>query len=206
LSGGYCSDDYTNGHLVGEDAVTWIKARNYNRPVKFALLHFDTQVPVQSSARYGGFFAALDEAGIKYTIEVKQPGEQIDLALAAATDIMTAHPDIDLFFCSHGLSMLGAVQAVSQSGNAGKYYVFGYDVNQLVAEMVLSYENILQASIAQDPYMQGYNGIKQLTKVIKGEEQPFGDTAIVPGIVLSKNDPDNIISFLKTKYNVTYQR
>jgi ABC-type sugar transport system substrate-binding protein len=161
---------------------------------------------VQSSARYGGFFAALDEAGIPYTIEVKQPGEQIDLALAAATDIMTAHPDIDLFFCSHGLSMLGAVQAVSQSGNAGKYYVFGYDVNQLVAEMVLSDENILQASIAQDPYNQGYNGIKQLTRVIKGEEKPFGDTAIVPGIVLSKNDPENIISFLKTKYNVTYKK
>ncbi|GHT78047.1 periplasmic sugar-binding protein of ABC transporter [Spirochaetia bacterium] len=206
LSGGYCSDDYTNGHLVGEDAVKWIKARNYNRPVKFALLHYDTQNPVQSGARYGGFFDALKEAGIQYTIVAKQPGEQIDLALAAATDIMTAHPDIDLFFCSHGLSMLGAVSAVAQSGNAGKYFVFGYDVNQLVAEMILSDENILQASIAQDPYVQGYNAIKQLVKVIRGEQKAFGDAVIVPGIVLSKNDPNNIISFLKSKYNVTYKR
>jgi simple sugar transport system substrate-binding protein/ribose transport system substrate-binding protein len=201
LSGGYCSDDYLNGHLVGENAVIWIKQR-YDRPVNIALMHFDTQVPTQSKSRYGGFFAALDEGGIKYTIVANQAAEQIDLAFAAATDILTANPEVDFFFCAHGLSMLGAVQAVDQGGFAGKYFVFGYDVNQQVAEMVLEDKNILQASIAQDPFNQGYNAIKLLKKIIAGEAQPAGKTDPVPGIVLSRTDPGNVRKFLKDKYGV----
>jgi simple sugar transport system substrate-binding protein/ribose transport system substrate-binding protein len=201
LSGGYCSDDYLNGHLVGENAVIWIKQR-YDRPVNIALMHFDTQVPTQSKSRYGGFFAALDEGGIKYNIVANQAAEHIDLAFAAATDILTANPDVDFFFCAHGLSMLGAIQAVDQGGFAGKYFVFGYDVNQQVAEMVLEDKNILQASIAQDPFNQGYNAVKLLKKIIAGEAQPAGKTDPVPGIVLSRTDPGNVRKFLKDKYGV----
>lgn len=201
LSGGYCSDDYINGHLVGENAVIWIKQR-YDRPVNIALMHFDTQVPAQSRSRYGGFFAALDEGGISYNIVANQAAEQIDLALAAATDILTANPNVDFFFCSHGLSMLGAIQAVDQAGFAGKYFVFGYDVNQQVAEMVLEDKNILQASIAQDPFMQGYNAIKLLKRTIDGTVQATGKTDPVPGIVLSRTDPENVRKFLRDKYGV----
>ncbi|MDR2759116.1 MAG: sugar ABC transporter substrate-binding protein [Spirochaetaceae bacterium] len=201
LSGGYCSDDYLNGHLVGENAVVWVKQR-YNRPVNIALLHFDTQVPAQSKSRYTGFLAALDEGGIEYNIVASQAAEQIDLALAAATDILTANPNVDFFFCAHGLSMLGAIQAVDQAGFAGKYFVFGYDINQQVAEMILEDKNILQASIAQDPFMQGYNAIKLLKKTIAGEVQPTGKTDPVPGIVLSRTDTGNVRKFLKDKYGV----
>lgn len=198
LTGGFCSDDFANGHMVGESAAKWIKER-YNRPVKIGLIHFDHQVPAQSKNRYGGFFKALDEAGIQYKIVADQGAEREDLALVAANDIITANPDIDLFFGANGGGLVGAVQAIEQSGLAGKCHAFGYDANDIISSLLLSDNGILVAVAVQDPFNQGYNSAKLLIEAIQGKIKGSGATEPVPGFLLTKYAPQAVRDYRKSQ-------
>jgi len=66
LAGGYTSDDTTNGKLVGTNAAEYIK-ENITGDVNVGRVDFDDQLPDQSKARWGGFYAGLDEGGVTYT-------------------------------------------------------------------------------------------------------------------------------------------
>jgi len=191
LTGGYCSDDFDNGYLVGEYAAAWIQA-HYDRPIKVGLIHFDHQVPAQSTNRYNGFFKALDDAGVEYEIVADQGAEKEDTALVAANDIITANPDVDIFYGANGGGLTGAVQAIEQSGLSGKVYAFGYDANDIISSLLLSDNDILQGVAVQDPYNQGYNSAKLLIQAIRGEAEGTGDTDAVPGFVLNRDDLDAV--------------
>jgi simple sugar transport system substrate-binding protein/ribose transport system substrate-binding protein len=191
LVGGYCSDDFANGKMVGDYAAKWIKDK-FSRPIKVGLIHFDHQLPAQSQARYKGFFAGLDEANIQYTIVANQGAEREDNGLVAATDILTANPDIDIFYGANGGGLVGAVQAIDQAGKAGKAWAFGYDANAIITTLLLSNKGILQAVVVQDPYQQGYRSAKLLISGIRGQVQASGSTEAVPGFILSRDDLDAV--------------
>ncbi len=199
LVGGYASDDYANGYLVGEYAAKWI-AEKFDRPVKFGLIHYDHQLPEQSSNRYGGFFAALDEAGIEYTIVADQGAEKEDLSLTAASDIITANDDIDLFYCANGGGLQGTVQAIAQSGKAGQIYAFGYDAQEGICQQLLDENDILQGIVVQDPYAQGYQSATMLIKYLNGEVEATGTTESTPGFLLTRDDPEAIEEYVAENY------
>lgn len=199
LSGGFCSDDFANGEMIGAVAAEWIK-KKYDRPIKIGLIHFDHQVPAQSKNRYGGFFKALDDAGVAYSRVADQGAERDDMALVAANDIITANPDIDLFFGANAGGLVGAVQAIEQSGLAGKCYAFGYDANDVITSLLLSDNGILIGVAVQDPFNQGYNSVKLLVDVIRGKAQATGKTEPVPGFILSRDDTAAINEY-RTAHN-----
>lgn len=199
LVGGYASDDYANGHQVGEYAAEWI-AEKYDRPIKVGLIHYDHQLPEQSSNRYGGFFAALDEAGIEYEIVANQGAEKEDLALSAASDMITAHPDIDVFYGANGGGLQGLVQAVAQSGKAGEMYAFGYDAQEGICQQLLDENDILQAIVVQDPYSQGYSSATLLIQYLRGEIEAVGTTESTPGFLLTRDDPEAVKTYVEENY------
>lgn len=194
LTGGFCSDDFENGHLIGEVAATWIK-KKYDRPVKIGLVHYDHQVPAQSKNRYGGFFKALEDAGVSYEVVADQGAERDDLALVAANDMITANPDIDLFYGANAGGLVGAVQAIEQSGLAGKCYAFGYDANDIITSLLLSDNGILIGVAVQDPFNQGYNAVKLLVDAIRGTAEAVGETKPVPGFILTRDNPEAIYEY-----------
>ncbi|HLO17621.1 MAG TPA: substrate-binding domain-containing protein, partial [Anaerolineales bacterium] len=100
LAGGYTSDDATNGKIVGTNAAEFIKA-NIKGDVNVAQVDFDDQVPEQSKARWGGFFAGLDEAGVKYTKVATVSSHIQDDAVAKVSDMLTAHPEINVIWASN---------------------------------------------------------------------------------------------------------
>ncbi|HMZ18305.1 MAG TPA: substrate-binding domain-containing protein, partial [Blastocatellia bacterium] len=77
------------------------------------------------------------ERGFQDTIKQKFPGIQIaafqfgegnrSVSIDRATDILTAHPDLNGFFASNEPSTVGAAQAVKQKGLAGKVVLVGFD-------------------------------------------------------------------------------
>jgi len=199
LVGGYASDDKANGYQIGEYAAKWI-AEKYDRPIKIGLIHYDHQLPEQSSNRYGGFFAALDDAGIEYEIVANQGAEKEDLALSAASDMITAHPDIDVFYGSNGGGLQGLVQAIAQSGKAGEMYAFGYDAQEGICQQLLDDNDILQGIVVQDPYSQGYSSASLLIQYLKGEAEVTGTTESTPGFLLTRDDPEAVEAYVEENY------
>jgi ABC-type sugar transport system substrate-binding protein len=189
LSGGYTSDDATNGKVVGDAAAKYILA-NLKGDVNVARVDFDDQLLDQSKARWSGFYSGLDAAGVKYKEVAKASAHAQDTALAATLDMLTAHPEINIIFAANDGSTIGATQAVKQAGLQGKVFVFGYDGGDQQTSMILSGDNILLAVVAQDPYSQGYKAVESLALTLQGKPNPdAGKITIVPGMYLGIDDP-----------------
>jgi simple sugar transport system substrate-binding protein/ribose transport system substrate-binding protein len=197
LIGGYSSDEFANGKMIGEEAAAYIKEK-YDRPVKIAIIDFDHQVPSQSKARYGGFLAALDEAGVAYTIVGQQSAEKEDLALTAADGIIAANPDVDIFFCANAGGVIGAVNAIKQSSIAETCIAFGVDGNDVITTLLQDNSGILQGVVVQDPYNMGYKAMQLLIANLKGENTgTSGKTTAIPGQILMRGDTEAIAKYRK---------
>jgi sugar transport system substrate-binding protein len=197
LAGGYTSDDATNGKIVGTNAAEYIKA-NVKGDVNIAQVDFDDQVPEQSKARWSGFFSGLDEAGVKYTKVATVSSHVQDDALTKVTDMLTAHPEINVVWASNDGGTIGAAMAVKQAGLEGKVFVFGYDGGDQQTSMILSSDNILQGVVSQDPYTQGYKAVESLALTLQGKTNPDkGKITVVPGMYLSATDPAGVNAWRK---------
>lgn len=192
LAGGYTSDDATNGKIVGTNAAAFIKA-NVTGDVNVAQVDFDDQIKEQSQARWGGFYAGLDEAGVKYNKVAAVSSHIQDDAVAKVSDMLTAHPEINVIFACNDGSTIGAAMAVKQAGLQGKVFVFGYDGGDQQTGMMLSGDNILLGVVAQDPYAQGYKAVESLALTLLGKPNPdAGKIVVVPGMYLGVSDLDAV--------------
>jgi hypothetical protein len=102
LAGGYTSDDATNGKIVGTNAAEFIKA-NLKGDVNIGQVDFDDQLKAQSQARWGGFYAGLDAAGVKYNKVAAVSSHIQDDAVTKVSDMLTAHPEINVIFAINDL-------------------------------------------------------------------------------------------------------
>lgn len=89
------------------------------------------------------------------------------VALNAATDIITANPDIKGFYSACGPNGLGIAQAVKAAGLAGKVVIVTFDPNPEV--IPLFEEGVIQVMIAQDPFQMGVRGVDAIDAVINGK-------------------------------------
>jgi simple sugar transport system substrate-binding protein/ribose transport system substrate-binding protein len=192
LAGGYTSDDATNGKIVGTNAAEFIKA-NIKGDVNVAQVDFDHQIPEQSKARYSGFYAGLDEAGIKYNKVAAVSANMQDDAVAKVADMLTAHPEINVIWACNDGGTIGAAMAVQQAGLEGKVFVFGYDGGDQQTSMILSENPILIGVVSQDPYTQGYKAVESLALTLQSKSNPDkGKITVVPGMYLSSTDPAGV--------------
>jgi len=192
LAGGYTSDDATNGKIVGTNAAEFIKA-NITGAVNVAQVDFDHQIPEQSKARWSGFYAGLDGAGVEYTRVAAVSANMQDDAVAKVADMLTAHPEINVIWACNDGGTIGAAMAVQQAGLAGKVFVFGYDGGDQQTSMILSENPVLIGVVAQDPYAQGYHAVESLALTLQGQtNSDAGKITVVPGTYLSTSDLDAV--------------
>jgi ribose transport system substrate-binding protein len=120
------------------------------------------------------------ERGFQDTIKQKYPGIQIAvfqygeasraISIDRATDMLTAHPDLDGFFSSNEPSTVGAAQAIKQKGAAGKIQLVGFDSSPNLIEDLRT--GVIDSLIIQNPYRMGYEGVKTLVNKLNGKESP----------------------------------
>lgn len=196
IVGGYTSDSKQIGETSGKAAHDFIKNKLGGK-AKVAILQFKSQVPEQSTARVDGFKSALKDLGDGIEYVADQDAWLQDAAVQKAGDILTAHPEVNIIFAANDGGTIGATMAVKNAGKAGKCFVFGVDTGTQQIEMLKSDDNILQAITGQDPYNMGYKAMETLIKSIKGEDVTAtkGKTIIVPGTLLSRDNPDGITKF-----------
>ena len=122
---------------------------------------------------------------MKYTKVATVSAHVQDDALAKITDMLTAHPEINVIFACNEGGTIGAAMAVKQAGLEGKVFVFGYDGGDQQTSMILSGDNILLGVVAQDPYAQGYKAVESLALTLQGKANPdAGKITVVPGMYL----------------------
>jgi simple sugar transport system substrate-binding protein/ribose transport system substrate-binding protein len=167
---------------------------------KIGIVDFVALLPEQSNARSEGFLSQLkDLPGVE--VVAAQSAWLAEAATQVAGDIITANPSINVIYACNDGGTVGATMAVKNAGKAGKIVVFGIDGNEQLANFMLSPDNILQATTAQQPYAIGKKTIEMSLKAVKGEA--MDKHIIVPGILLDRANPDGLRAFLKDMETLT---
>jgi D-allose transport system substrate-binding protein len=124
---------------------------------------------VSGEARKNGATAAFKDAkGID--LVSSQPADWDRLrALDVATNTLQTSPDLKAFYAANDTMALGAMQAVQNSGKAGKVMVVGTDGDPEALDMIKA--GRMTATVAQDPVKIGATGLDLLVEAVKGGKQ-----------------------------------
>jgi ribose transport system substrate-binding protein len=120
------------------------------------------------------------EQGFQDTIKQKYPGIEIvafqygdaDRArsLDRATDILTAHPELNGFFASNESSTVGVVQGLKQKGLAGKVILVGFDSSPNLIDDLKA--GAIDSLVLQNPFKIGYESVKAMVAKLNGQTPP----------------------------------
>ncbi|GIL12414.1 MAG: hypothetical protein DWB42_08505 [Chloroflexi bacterium] len=106
-------------------------------------------------------------------------------ALNAATDLLTANPDIVGFYSACGPNGLGIAQAVKALGLEGKVKIVTFDPNPEVTP--LFEDGTISAMIAQNPFAMGLQGVDAIDALVKGYAIRQKNVAIPVVIITPEN-------------------
>ncbi|PCI83523.1 MAG: hypothetical protein COB24_15025 [Hyphomicrobiales bacterium] len=180
------------GLSTGGEAAKFI-AKNMGGKANVAILAFSSLLPEQSGARKDGFRENAAK-GNDITFVTDQDAWVPEKAVTVATDIMTAHPEVNLFYAANEGGTVGAMQAVRNAGRAGEVFVFGIDGSEQLAKGLLAGDNVLQAVTAQAPELMGKQGVQAAFDILAGKSVTQNTT--VPALLLSRGNKDGIMKFL----------
>jgi len=121
-----------------------------------------------TDARIQGFD---QEMAAKYpNIKVLPVQYDNDSAATAASQVegdITAHPNLSGVFATNVLSAQGAATGVNHAGKSGKVKVATFDADPQQMQALKS--NTIQLAIAQDPYLEGQDGVDQAVNALTGK-------------------------------------
>jgi sugar transport system substrate-binding protein len=130
-------------------------------------------------------------------IVADQAGWIADDSVPVAEAMLQANPTINLLWAANEGGTVGEVLAVQSSGLAGEVFVFGTDMNNQMAQMLQSDDNILQGVTGQAPYQMGYDALVSGLMVLNGEAvEPLVNT---PTIFFGRGNDELINMFVETE-------
>ena len=194
--GSFSSDNYTLGNSVGNAAKAFIESE-LDGVANIGILQFQTLLPEQSGARVSGFLDVVTQLpGV--TIVADHDAWMQDVAITVGSDMLTANPDIDIIFSANEGGTIGATMAVQNIGLAGSVFVFGFDGSEQMVDLLRDPSNVLQASIAQDPFEIGVLTMEAVIAAARGEDvsSTAGQAFVVPGILLERANPGGLDDFV----------
>jgi ribose transport system substrate-binding protein len=128
----------------------------------------------------GGTSTVLREQGFEETISKEFPDVRIVArqygmsdearSLAAAENILTAHPQLAGLFASSEASSLGAVQAVKSRGLSGKVKLITFDTSRSHVEALR--DGTIDVMLVQDAFLIGYEAVRSLAEKLRGGSPP----------------------------------
>lgn len=180
------------GISTGDAAYQYIE-KHLSGKAQVAILAFDSLLPKQSDSRVQGFLNQTAKKLPGVHVVARQDAWMADRAIKVADELIKAHPELDIIFAANEGGTEGATLAVKTAGKAGKIKVFGIDASQQEVNMLLSPDNILQASTGQQSFLMGQEAITAAIKACQGA--PVEKTIITPGILLTREQPDVLKQF-----------
>ena len=159
----------TNNYAAGEMAARKLAELLRNKGSIAMVLH----VPGSSSTmeRERGFEDCMAKEFPQIHIVQKQYGmSDRSKAMAAAENILTAHPDLDGIFASTEPSSVGTALAINSRKQAGKIKFVAFDASEGMVEDLK--RGTIDALVAQDPFRIGYEAVKTLVDKLHGKTPP----------------------------------
>lgn len=120
----------------------------------------------------------IEIVGVQYSDGDKQK------ALNYATDFMTQYPDLVGFYACNEGSTVGVGNAVDQSGKSDSIFVVGFDFSADVKGLIE--KGAIKASMVQNPYVMGNEGVKAAVEIINGKT--INPKDVDTGVTVARQD------------------
>jgi ribose transport system substrate-binding protein len=158
------SDNVEGGRLVGEYAGKLLNGKG-----TIAILDLKTITSVQD--RVKGFRDALAKYPDLKILDEDVPDAKRENAVPKATNMLTAHPEINLIFGINDPVALGALSALQQAANS-KVIVLGFDAVPEAQNYISAGNSPLKADAIQFPHLIGLTTVDAIIKSLNGEKVP----------------------------------
>jgi ribose transport system substrate-binding protein len=152
----------------------------------------------------GGTSTALRERGFEETMKAEFPAVRIAArqfgmsdparSLAAAENILSAHPDLGGMFSSSEPSSLGAIQAVKTRGLSGQLKLVTFDSSKSHVEALS--DGTIDVMLVQDPIRIGYEAVHSLAEKLRGGLPPKRLDLPARSIVKADLENPDTVAFL----------
>ncbi|MEY4996892.1 MAG: hypothetical protein RLY59_296 [Actinomycetota bacterium] len=134
--------------------------------------------------------ALSENPGIK-DVQWETAGWDETKAFNASQNILTAHPNLKAIFGESDAMALGAAKAAQQAGRTGMTFA---GIDGFPTMFTAIGDGLVQATMAQQPYMMGQLAVKNAIAIIegKGKDIPalqYQDAVLVNKGNVSQNDP-----------------
>jgi len=178
------TDCYMAGQLIGKKM-----SEDFPNGAKIAIL----DMPFNESCinRVNGFFNGLGADKSKFTVLDQQDGKgALDVSLGLAGDIVTAHPDLEAFFCINDPSALGAAAAIRAANKTGKIQVYSIDASPDGKKALLDGE--FTAVAAQVPIQIARNSFQEALDLLAGK--PVKKSLLLPSHLVDKAEAEETVN------------
>jgi ABC-type sugar transport system substrate-binding protein len=163
-------DNITAGRQAGTWFAEYAKANNIApRILIVGLPAFE-----DCRQRVEGFKAAMDDAGLEYTIlqEVDGQGSK-EISLRVSQDALTANPSVNVIFGINDNSTTGAMAAFREAGlDESKLTAIGFGLEGVVGREALLSDGPYKAAVAMFPDFVGVSVVDAAYKAANGETLP----------------------------------
>jgi len=146
------------------------------------------------------------ERGFEDAIKKEFPGIRIvarqyglsdrSKAMAAAENILTAHPHLDGIFASSEPSSVGTALAIKSRGLNGKIKFVAFDADDDMVQDLKA--GVINAMVVQDPFKMGFEAVETLVNKLKGQNPPSKRIDLAPQVITVQDlDKPEIKNLLK---------
>src|SRR5579864_1558783 len=159
----------TNNYEAGQMAARKLAELLHGKGSIAMVLHVPGSFSTMERER--GFEDAVAKEFPQLQIVQKQYGmSDRSKAMAAAENILTAHPNLDGIFGSTEPSSIGTALALKSRGLAGKIKFVAFDAAEGMIEDLKN--GTIDALVAQDPFRIGYEAVRTLVDKLNGKTPP----------------------------------
>lgn len=144
-------------------------ARIIGKKGKVAVLSF-LKGAATSDQREQGFLEGIKAYPDIQVVATEETKSDSAKAQEKLETILTSHADLAGVFAANEPNVVGAASALAGRKLVGKVKLVGFDASQ--AEIQSLEKGECQAVIVQDPFKMGYEGVKAIAQLVRGEGTP----------------------------------
>jgi ribose transport system substrate-binding protein len=157
------SSDNSRGGALAADALAKLVHD------KGSVVVMNEQAGVSTTmARIQGFLKEIKKYKNIKVLPTQYTGDSPAPAAQKINALYSANPNLAGVFATNVLVAEGVDTGLKQTGASGKVKIVGYDADpEQIADLK---KNVVQALVAQEPYLEGVDGVQQAVNAINGKK------------------------------------
>lgn len=166
------SNNHNGGELAAQHVIDQLSDQPGPHKVGVIELHAGSVV---GEERVAGFVATIEAAEGFEIVSSLDGNDTVDGGFAAAQDMLSANPDLNVIYAANDASAVGAQRAMETAGKsvADGFILIGFDGSDAALDLIG--DGLMSATVAQDPYGQGVRAVQTVLALLNGEDPGYDD-------------------------------